>query len=671
MQPHRRKESSRLTAQRPPRGKAFYFVSTLLIPFLLFAALEATLRIFHYGPDLSLFTTEEIAGRTYHIMNPDVKNRYFSHVEFSPNTSPDYFLAPKPQGAFRIFCLGGSTTVGYPYGYVASFSTFLRDRLRTLFPERNIEIINLGLTATNSFTAVDIASEIVGYEPDLVIVYDGHNEFYGALGIASHESIGSARWLIKSYLRLVHFRSFILIRTLIRAVSKLFGPGIVPDQTGTMMERLARGQYIPYRGAVYRSCLSNFIENLQELKSICSGHRVALLLSSQVSNLRNRPPFISGRRGDLSGAEAEQLNGIIRLAEAHLRSGRADSALALFESAARIDSMNAGVRYGIAQCFDTLGRRAEARREYISSRDLDELRFRASSDFNDAIRSQCVGTGAFFADIEGTFARSSPNSMVGTNLILEHLHPNMRGYFLMAKEYARSVREHELLCSMQEWDARDTVGDERLWQRRPATELDELCAARRMETLTSSWPFGLPSKEPHTKNPSDPMGHIVERMVMGVSTWEEGHVAAARVYESGGQWDRAEKEYRALINQFPLNSSAYLILGQLYVRRNEPEKARLVLEQSLAVEKTRFAEQALGAMRLNADQPNEAIPFLEGAVNLSHTVAERSESGYVLALAYYRSGMKEQAVEQLTKVLQDDPKHSLARGLLARINRMK
>ena len=281
----------------------------------------------------------------------------------------------------------------------------------------------------------------------------------------------------------------------------------------------------------------------------------------------------------LSDPEANQLNGIIPLAEAHLRGGRVDSALSLFRSAARLDSTNAAVRYRIAQCLDTLGRRAEARKEYINSRDLDELRFRASSDFNDAIRSQCGGPGVYFVDIEGTFARNSPDTIIGTNLILEHLHPNMRGYFLMAKDYARSMREHELLCSTREWDARDTVGDTRLWEQRAATELDEKCAARRMETLTSSWPFSRMSSKTHVPDPSDQIGRIVERMVNGVSTWEEGHVAAARFYEAGGQWDREEKEYQALINQLPLNSSPYLVLGQLYSRRNEPEKARLVLEQ--------------------------------------------------------------------------------------------
>ena len=47
------------------------------------------------------------------------------------------------------------------------------------------------MTATNSFTTLDFARELVDCQPDLYIVYDGHNEFYGALGVASRESPGT------------------------------------------------------------------------------------------------------------------------------------------------------------------------------------------------------------------------------------------------------------------------------------------------------------------------------------------------------------------------------------------------------------------------------------------------------------------------------------------------
>ncbi len=191
-----------------------FLLLTLVFPFVLLILLEWSLRIANYGSDVSLFATEVINGKTYYFMNPDVKARYFSRVEFSPNTSPDFFQMPKPDTTFRIFCLGGSTTAGFPYGFVGSFSTFLRDRLRMLFPDKKIEVINFGMTATNSYTVLDIAQELVDYQPDLLIVYDGHNEFYGALGIASRESIIGSRWFTKLYLRLVHFRSFQFLRNI-------------------------------------------------------------------------------------------------------------------------------------------------------------------------------------------------------------------------------------------------------------------------------------------------------------------------------------------------------------------------------------------------------------------------------------------------------------------------
>ncbi len=67
-------------------------------------------------------------------MNPEVKSRYFARIGFNPSTSPDMFQMPKPAGTFRIFCLGGSTTVGYPYSFNVAFSSFLRDHLRGVFP---------------------------------------------------------------------------------------------------------------------------------------------------------------------------------------------------------------------------------------------------------------------------------------------------------------------------------------------------------------------------------------------------------------------------------------------------------------------------------------------------------------------------------------------------------
>ena len=58
----------------------------------------------------------------------------------------------------------------------------LEERLQATFPGREIEVINTALTAVNSYTLLDQADEIAGQRPDAVLIYTGHNEYYGALG---------------------------------------------------------------------------------------------------------------------------------------------------------------------------------------------------------------------------------------------------------------------------------------------------------------------------------------------------------------------------------------------------------------------------------------------------------------------------------------------------------
>jgi len=646
------------------RRRAFAII-TLLFPVAVFASLELALRLFHYGPNLDLFTTEVIGGRTYHIMNPDVKSRYFSRVEFSPNTSPDYFTVPKQSGTFRIFCLGGSTTVGFPYGYAGSFASYLRDRLRATFPERRIEVVNLGMTATNSFTVVDMARELADYEPDLFIVYDGHNEFYGALGVASHESRGSSRWLTRAYLKLVHVRVFLLFRDLYSLGGSLFQSQEQREATGTMMERLAQGQYIPYAGENYSAGLTMFKENLNELADICREHNISLLLGGQVSNLRDQPPFVSRDAEENSPAQRLAFNTTLNRGITNFMDGEWELALNDFRHALPLDSLRADIHFVMAQCLDSLGRKREALAEYVHARDYDRLRFRASTDFNNAIRALDNDSTIAFVDIERKFRGNSPDGLIGHNLILEHLHPNARGYFLIAKEYAWIMHLRGMLAPRQEWNEKDTINDEPFWNVRAMTTLDEICAQQRIALLTSGWPFRPEARPVPEIRPSDTLAYIAQQMVHGKITWEQGHVLAAAFYEGGQQLDSVAREYRALINQIPLNVSAYLLLAQTYLKQAKNIDAASIFLRSLDVEKTVFAYRILGTLAL---EPKDAIPFFEQALALSENTKDRSENGYLLAAAYGRSGERSRAIALLQGVLQISPQFSPASELLKRLS---
>jgi tetratricopeptide (TPR) repeat protein len=647
----------RIRTARPPLSpgrRAAFFAITLSLPLLLFGLLETGLRIVHYGPDLSLFTTEVLHGTTYHIMNPGVKNRYFSRVEFSPSTSPDYFLVPKPAGAYRIFCLGGSTTVGYPYWFNGSFSSFLRDRLRATFPDRAIEVINVGMTATNSHTVLDVTRDVVSFEPDLIVVYDGHNEFYGALGVSSRESLGASRWLTKVYLRLVHWRTFLLLRDAYGRIAGWFAsPAAGEKDAGTMMERLARGQYIGLGSPTYAKALEIFRDNLAETRELCARHGIPLLLATQVSNLRDLPPFVSEGAPGTSAATGSRVG----TAEARglAREGKFDRALDRFRGVLAADSLYAAAHYGAARCLDTLGRTAEALVEYRKARDSDQLRFRTSTDFNKAIRQAADGTVATTVDVEQALAAESRGGIVGRELIVEHLHPNSRGYFLIAKAYAAAMRARGLIAPPTVWTERDTVTDAQLWNGRHVTELDERTARRRTEVLTAGWPFVDRYPEVPTVAARDTLGQFAEAMTRGHWNWLRAHETTAEFYAAKGAWDNAEREYRTILNQIPSDLNTYLTLAKLYLDQRRVAEMEAVLLASLKVQKTILATRAIADAEMEVGRPAAAIPFYEQTMEFPQRPAEQVDNGYRLGVAYLRAGMPKKASDTMLKVLKIRP----------------
>jgi tetratricopeptide (TPR) repeat protein len=533
-----------------------FIITTLTLPFVLLLFMELVLRVVHFGPDISLFRTEVFNGTTYTIMNPGVKSRYFYRMDFNPTTSPNYFLVPKPRGTYRVFCLGASTTVGFPYYYNASFSTALRERLRRIFPQRKIEVINIGMTATNSFTALDFAREAVGYEPDLMILYDGHNEFYGALGVSSREGFGSSRFLSRLYLKLIHVKTFQLLRDAYAAATALFTAGDRIESSVSMMELLARDRYVELGSKDYIDCLETFRANLAEIRDLCLEQKIPLIVGTQVSNLRGRTPFVSA--GFLAGDPMHRMafQQHLNAGFAAMMDGNVDSALAAFRGAEKMHPGHAETVYQIARCLDALGRWREAEHEYIRARDLDMLRFRASTDFNEALKALDNGALVACADLEQAFRGESPDSLIGKELILEHLHPNVRGHFLIAREIARVMRVRGFLAPSSEWVARDTIADEIHWSQRTVTELDERIARCRTEALVSHWPFNEGSGRMEAVPQTDTIALLADQVAHSLLSWPQAHHEAARYYENRKDTAAVESEYRTILSQDILNDQS-------------------------------------------------------------------------------------------------------------------
>lgn len=82
----------------------------------------------------------------------------------------------KPAGQTRIAVVGGST-VRVGTSFDASLPGALRRALRGRYPDRDIEVINAGIiSAISGQELVQLVTELVDFDLDLVVVYDGIND---------------------------------------------------------------------------------------------------------------------------------------------------------------------------------------------------------------------------------------------------------------------------------------------------------------------------------------------------------------------------------------------------------------------------------------------------------------------------------------------------------------
>ena len=365
--------------------KNIFRIILFLIPFAIFFILELVLRITGYEDELNFVSKVDRNGKEYYTINQLVGKRYFGKDRlYYRKGSHDYFEVNKSSNTIRVFCLGASTMAGFPYEYNAIPTEFLRDRLKTAFPGKNIEVINTAIAATNSFTVDEFADELVSYKPDLFIVYMGQNEFYGVYGVGSTVSVGNSRWLIKTYLWFQHFKTFLLLKNVINSVAGYFGSDNTQDNK-ILMEEMAKTS-IQYNSDDFKTGVNTFRDNYEELIDLVRGHNIPILISTLVTNENDVAPFVSFHSEALSNSLKLENKKLDSLGLIELQKNNYELASEFFKKSILIDSLPADVHYQLGKCYEGMKNYDDANKEYSLARDLDGLRFRAPSDFNKIIR---------------------------------------------------------------------------------------------------------------------------------------------------------------------------------------------------------------------------------------------------------------------------------------------
>ncbi|MGE5351325.1 MAG: SGNH/GDSL hydrolase family protein [Acidobacteriota bacterium] len=392
-----------MAAEVPPaafggrRKPPFYFYIILfLIPFVFFFFSELLLNLTGYGRPYEQFI-EVIPGKL--MLNPEIAKRYFYRNTTVPKPIEDLFSKEKPENSFRVFILGENCAAGFPYLPTSSFSRYLERRLKDEYSRSKIEVINMSIMAINSYALRDLMPGVLRQKPDVILIYAGHNEYYGALGAASTLPFGRSRYLTNLMLYLERFKTVELMNDIATIIFRIFRHD---RQFGIVSSEITSDQEIPYNSRLFQDGVLQFEGNLRDILSMARSSGVPVVLGTLVCNLKDQPPFISSSGRGLPSAEETFMRALSKL-----KSNKTDEADSLFRFA----------------------------------RDLDMLRFRAPEEMNSVIKSLAGEFNFPVVKIDSVFDSISPSGITGNDLMTDHLHPNLYGYQMMGELFYEKIRD--------------------------------------------------------------------------------------------------------------------------------------------------------------------------------------------------------------------------------------
>lgn len=133
----------------------------------------------------------EVTGRIYeHVPNfkEGDENGYWIEINKQGFRRSSDVAMLKPKKTLRIFLMGASAAHGisssapFPIRHIYNKETidaFLEKLLKNALQDKNIEVINAAVTGYQFFQQTNyLMSEIVQYNPDMVIFFDGANDCY-------------------------------------------------------------------------------------------------------------------------------------------------------------------------------------------------------------------------------------------------------------------------------------------------------------------------------------------------------------------------------------------------------------------------------------------------------------------------------------------------------------
>ena len=354
----------------------------------------------------------------------------------------------------RVFCVGGSTTFGRPYDDTTSFCGWLRDLLPVADPSRNWEVINAGGVSYASYRVALLMEELIEYEPDLFVVYSGHNEFLERRSYAQIIAMPRAvRGLgtVASKTRIWTAMAGVVQRFSGSAAAPQDDPDILGPEVTTLLDNAVGPSSYTRDDKLTEKILQHYRYNLARMVDIAASVGAETILITPASNLRDSRPFKSEHRDDLDDLDRQRFETSLESAGRAHAEGRSDESMVEIENAATIDQRHAQLAFLQGRLYGEVDRWNEARVAFERARDEDICPLRAPGPVAGIVREVAAERGVPVVDFAVLADEWAKDGIPGEDLFLDHVHPTIEVNRRLAVAIVETMADRQLLRLSPDW----------------------------------------------------------------------------------------------------------------------------------------------------------------------------------------------------------------------------
>jgi tetratricopeptide (TPR) repeat protein len=332
------------------------------------------------------------------------------------SASPKTFKKVKDENCFRIFILGQTPDNMKPSNPGGDFGHLLNYQLQQTFRNKEIELINIPAVGS-SFQMLKAAKQLKRYQPDLVILCPGKDEFYNRQAYPFNSFTGNRK-----------ADNFIQELYIFQLVNR-----IVP------LQNLSND--VTSNSKLYENVTETFESRLDRTVLHLQREDIPILLINTACNLLDTAPLSKG----FSSTDSIALKKLLEEGKKAYHHADYDLAYTCFDKIYRKQKTHAETLYYLGKLAFQLSDYKEAKKLFRQSADYDCYKIRPTSHINNSIFRIATIRECPLINMEDLFFKNSASGIPGYDLFSDQNNTNLKGNLILTDACLKTILNHKFL----------------------------------------------------------------------------------------------------------------------------------------------------------------------------------------------------------------------------------